>query len=228
MFVYGVIALLVGAALLTGVFGLAVRLHRRHALPYALLSVGILTGMGALIVQTVLIRGLDRGLMGVLSIGALAIGLSVGVTHEIARLFGYQYLARSTVTKPQAMMIGLGHGLVQPVYNGLVAIGMGLSMIGGGGDRPDDPASLLSGAGADALNSFLPIFMHMALGWIVLQVFLRGEIGWLFAAIFLHSVVEMMAALIGTDASWLLAAWWLLVALTSAIILARLRPPAPG
>ncbi len=226
MLAYGIITLLVGAALLGGVFALARRLHRRYALPYALLTVGIITGTGALVAQTVLIRGLDRGLLGVLSIGALALGLSEGFVHEIARLLGYQFLARGAVTKPQAMMIGLGHGLVQPLYTGMLAIGLGLSLLGYGTERPDDPAALLSGAGADALNSFLPIFVHMALSWLVLQVFLRGEIGWLFAAIFLHSVVALMAALIGPDAGWLLAAWWALAALTSTIILARLHPPA--
>lgn len=228
MFIYGVTALFVGLALLGGVIALAVRLHRHDALPYALLTVGILTGTGALGVQSVLIRGLDSGLLGVLSIGALALGLSAGFANEIARALGYHYLARGAVSRPQAMMIGLGHGLVQPVYVALVAVGMGLSMIGGGGDRPDDPAALLSGAGADALNSFLPLFLHMALSWLVLQVFLRGEIGWLFAAIFLHSLAALMAALIDPDAGWTLAAWWALMAMTGAVILVRLRPPASG
>ncbi|WP_119065352.1 hypothetical protein [Aggregatilinea lenta] len=226
MLVYGIITLLVGAALIGGVTALSVRLHRRYGLPYALLTVGIITGIGALIVQSILIRSLDQGLFGVLAINALALGLSAGIVHEVARLLGYQYLARGAVTRPQAMMIGLGHGLVQPVYTGMLALGLGLSMLGAGSSRPDDPAALLSGAGADALNSFLPVFLHMAMSWVVLQVFLRGEIGWLFAAVFLHSVTAMMATLIGPDAGWALAAWWALAALTSTIILARLHPPA--
>ncbi len=222
----GILTLLLGASLLCALAWLAATLARRARLPRALLLVGILTATGAQIVQIVLLRGAEGPLLTILPIRALALGLGAGVVQETARALGYGFLARGAVTKPQATLIGLGHGLVEPAYTGLLVLALGLSLVGAGADRPDDPAGLLSGALADVLASLLPIVMHMALSWVVLQVFLRGEIGWLFAAIFAHSLVELGAAsLAGPGAAWPLVAWRAVVALASAVVLARLRGP---
>lgn len=226
MLLVGILTLLLGAGLLGTLAWLAATLARRARLPRALLLVGIITATGARIVQIALIQGAAGPLLTILPIRALALGLSAGVIQEVARALGYGFLARGAVTKPQAALIGLGHGLVEPAYAGLLLLALGLSLVGGGAEQPDDPAGLLSGALADALASLLPIVMHMALSWVVLQVFLRGEIGWLFAAIFAHSLVELGAAsLAGAGTSWPLVAWRAVVALASVVMLARLRAP---
>ena len=227
MAVYGLLILLVGISLLGTAGALAVWLHRRFGLPYALLTVGILTFIGALMVQALLLALVDRALLSILPVGALTLGLLAGFAEETARVLGYQFLARGAVTRPQALMIGLGHGFVGTIYTGALAFGLGFSLLGYGTERPDDLGALLSGAVAEALNGTLPLAMHMALSWIVLQVFLRGQIGWLFAAIFLHAVAEIMAALLGPADAWPVAAWRGLVALASLLIILRLRPPAP-
>ncbi|HEX3050027.1 MAG TPA: hypothetical protein VHP83_05175, partial [Aggregatilineaceae bacterium] len=69
----------------------------------------------------------------------------------------------------------------------------------------------------------LPIAMHMALSWLVLQVFLRGQIYWLFLAIFFHSLVEITAVLLGPNDTWQVVIWRALVALISLLILAWVR-----
>jgi uncharacterized membrane protein YhfC len=140
-------------------------------------------------------------------------------------LLGYQYLAQSADSKPQALMIGLGHGLTETIYAGILAAGLGISLLGHGGDPPDDTLAEASGALAEAINSLLPVVMHMALSWIVLQVFLRGELSWLFVAVFLHASTEMMAVLLGPGDDWRVVAWRGVVALIGAAIITRLHAP---
>lgn len=225
MFAYGMIILALGLGLFAAVWLLASGLHRRYGLPYALLTVGMITYIGALLAQVLLLQIVDRALLSVLPVGALAIGVTAGFSQEIARAVGFQYLARSTVTRPQALMIGAGHGGTEVIYTALVAVGIGLSLIAASGDPADDPGAILSGALAEALNSVLPLVMHMALSWIVLQVFLRGQLYWLFWAIFAHATVEGTAALIGPGDSWAVVLWRALVALVSIAVIVRVTPP---
>lgn len=228
MLFYALLMLLVGLILWLSMAGLAVRFHRRWGLPYALLTVGIITYIGALLVQVLLLRVIDPALMGILPLRALALGLLAGFVEETARLLGYQYLARTSATRPQALMIGLGHGFSEPIYTGLLAAGLGLSLLGYGGDKPDDTLGAVSSALAETLNGALPVIMHLALSWMVLQVFLRGELYWLFVAIFIHASSEMMAILLGPNDQWGAVIWRVIVALVSLLILVRLRAPAPA
>ncbi len=223
MVVYGLVVLLVGVTLLSSAVALAMSLHRRWRLPYALLSVGMLTYLLALFVQAGLLR-LTRGtILGVWPIRVITLGLIIGFTEETARLFGYQYLARGVVTKRQAVFIGLGHGFTVTIYTGVLALVLGLSLLGRASS--DNLGALLSGAAAEALNSILPVLMHMALSWLVLLVFLRGELGWLFLAVFIHSTVEGTAAWIGPADSWAVVIWRAVIAGMSVILLRRLRIP---
>jgi len=225
MFAYGIIILLVGIALLGGVLFIVTALHRRFGAPYALLTVGIITYVLSLIVQIAMLQIIDRALLSILPVGALALGLTAGFSEETARLLGYQYLARGAATKAQALMIGAGHGISETVYTALVAAALGLSLMGYDTTRPDDLAALVSGALAEACNGLLPIVMHMALSWIVLQAFLRGELYWLFVAIFAHAVTEIMAALLGPSDAWIVVAWRALIAIISLVVMTRLTPP---
>lgn len=207
--------------------GLAAGLHRRFHVPYALLTVGAITYILSLLAQALVLQLVDRALLGILPIGALALGVAAGFTEETGRLLGYQFLAPGAVTRPQALMIGAGHGAIEALYTALVSVGIGGSLIGSGAERPDDLAALLGGGLAEALNGLLPLIMHLALSWIVLQVFLRGQLYWLFLAIFCHVVIEIMAALLGPGDAWAVVGWRALVALFSLAVIARLRPPNP-
>lgn len=224
MILYGIVILGIGLGTLIGVIATATGLHRRFGLPYALLTVGMITFIGAWLAQVIIVQVLDHTLFAVLP--ALFVGLIAGFTQEIARLLGFQYLARSTVTRPQALLIGIGHGAPWAAYTALLIAGVGLSLVGQTGDPPDDLGAVLRDACAGALTGLLPLVMHMALSWVVLQVFLRGEIYWLFVAFFAHAVVEIMARLLGGGEDWSVVAWRALVAVISAAVIIRVHPPA--
>jgi len=223
MFIYALLMLLLGSCLLISVVLLTRRLPRRYALPYALLTVGIITYIISLLVQVLVLRVLRSPLLSILPVGALTIGLLAGFAEELARFFGYQYLARSAETKPQALMIGLGHGFSETIYTGLLALGFGFSLLGYGTEHPDNLGVLLSGAIAEAANGLLPIVMHLALSWLVLQVFLRGQVYWLFLAIFFHSLVEITAVLLGPNDAWSVVVWRAVVAIMSLFILTQIK-----
>lgn len=223
--IYGIIMMVVGGLLSAAAAAIAVALHRRWSLPYALLTVGMLTYLGAFFVQFVLLRGVGETWLNVLAVRALLAGVLIAFSESIARLLGFLYLARTAVTRPQAMMIGLGHGLVPVLYTSLLAAGLGLSLLGYDAERPDDMLTFVSGALAEALNGLLPLALHMALSWLVLQVFIRQAWWWLFAAIFLHAVSEIAAILLGPSDAWPVVVWRAAIALIALLVLARVRPP---
>lgn len=225
MAAYGLIAVLAGGGLLAWAATLTAWLHRRYAVPYALLTVGIITYIVALGVQVLLLRGVDRALLGILPVGALMMGVLAGFSEETLRALGYQVLAPGAVTRPQALMIGAGHGLTGTIYSALIAISVGLSALSGDAAAAVAPLGLASRTLAEALNGALPVLMHMALSWLVLQAFLRGQLAWLFVAIFLHAVVEIMATLLGPNDAWIVVAWRALVALSSVAVIVRVRGP---
>lgn len=216
---------LAGFGLLAVAWSLVGWLHRDFGVPYALLTVGVITYVGALVAQALALQLIDRALLGILPVGALAFGIVAGFGEEFARFLGFQYLARSAAARPHALMIGAGHGLTEVLYTALIAFGVGLSLIADGPDTTTDVGLLVSRTLAEAANSLLPVVMHMALSWLVLQVFLRGELYWLFWAIFAHAVVEMTATLLGPADSWAVVAWRALVALVSVGVIIRLRVP---
>ncbi len=225
MAAYGLIIVLAGGGLLVWAAALPAWLHRRYTVPYPLLTVGIITYIVALGLQVTLLRGIDRALLGILPVGALTMGVLIGFSEETLRALGYQVLAPGAVTRPQALMIGAGHGLTATVYTALIAISVGLSALSGDATGDGAPLSLASRTLAEVLNGALPVIMHMALSWLVLQAFLRGELYWLFVAIFVHAVVEIMATLLGPNDAWIVVAWRALVAVGSMAAIVRVRGP---
>ena len=225
MAAYGLIVVLMGGGLLAWTAALAAWLHRRFGVPYPLLTVGIVTYIVALGIQAALLGVVDRALLGILPVGALAMGVLAGFSEETLRALGYQMLTPGAVTRPQALMIGAGHGLTGTVYTALIAISVGLSALSGNAAGEAAPLSLVSRTWAEALNGALPVLMHMALSWLVLQAFLRGELYWLFVAIFIHATVEIMATLLGPNDAWSVVAWRALVALASVAAIVRVRGP---
>ncbi len=225
MAAYGLMIVLAGGGLLVWAAMLAAWLHRRYAVPYALLTVGIITYIVALGVKVLLLRAVDRALLSILPLGALTMGVLAGFSEETLRALGYQVLAPGAVTRPQALMIGAGHGLTETIYTALIAISVGLSALSGDAAEDVAPLSLAGRTLAEALNGALPVIMHMALSWLVLQAFLRGQLYWLFVAIFIHAVVEIMATLLGPNDAWIVVAWRALVALSSVAAIVRVRGP---
>lgn len=226
MALYGLVTMITGVGLLGGAIGLVAWLHWRYGVPYALLTVGTITYLAALLVQLAAVQVLDRALLGILPVGALLLGIVAGFSEETARAFGYQWLAPGAISRPQALMIGAGHGLTPAIYTALVALNVGLSALAEGTGQGLALTSV-SRTVAEALNSLLPVLMHMALSWLVLQAFLQGQVGWVFAAIFLHAVVEISATLLGPPQSWGVVGWRGLVALGSIGLIRRVGPRLP-
>ena len=224
----GLIVILTGLLLLGSTAALVMGLHRSLGVPYALLSVGAITAIGSLIAQIAALQIIDRALLGILPVGAFVLGITAGFSEEWARFLGFQYLAPAATTRAQALMIGAGHGLVETVYTALIAISLGLSVLASNPASDQTALDDVSRASAQALNSLLPVILHMALSWLVLQTFLRSELYWVFIAIFAHAVAEIMAALLGPNDAWIVVGWRSIVALAALLLIRRLHgPPAP-
>lgn len=224
MALYGLLAMITGVGLLISALTLVVWLQRRYRVPYALLTVGTITYLAALLTQLIILRAIPGDLLSILPLGALALGVLVSFSEETARACGYQWLAPGAASRPQALMIGAGHGLVPTLYTALLALNVGLSALASPPAQPSLTLADVSRTLAEALNSLLPVIMHMALSWVVLQAFLRGELGWVFAAIFVHALVEITATLLGPPQTWSVVVWRGLVALASAALIHRIGP----
>lgn len=189
-------------------YGVAYSLKRNSQTPYTLAVVGLLTASSAFLTQTLLTFVVQGPLLDTPFFGALILALIIGFTDGIARFWGYYAVARAAVNRPQAMMIGLGHGLPLLVYQGLV-----VAVVGGAAWR--ELGILLA-----------QLILHMGVSWVVLQTFVRNEIGWVFQAVILIGLA------FGTDIyiantitrSTPLLIWWGLLALLGIGLLAGIRP----
>lgn len=184
-------------------------LHRRYDVPPVLMSVGAITFVGAFVTQTILLTLLPTGLLSIPLTSGVAVGLIVGFTEIIAIFVGFQYLAKSTVTRPQAAMIGVGHAILPIAF---VALTLTLSIIGqiGEGTLDDSAGTEII---AEPIVTLAPLAMHIAISWVVLQTFLRNEAKWLFLAVFAVALAVGTEAFIQEGAyepELILAGWWVL------------------
>ena len=186
-------------------------LYRRYGVSVVLMSVGAITFVGAFVAQTIFLSLLPVGLLSIPLAGGVAVGLTTSFTEIVAVFIGFQYLAKATTTRPQAVMIGIGHAILPTLF---VALTLTLTMIGQIGE-----GSLTDTAGAEIIAepvvNLAPLAMHASISWLVLQTFLRNEAKWLFYGIF------AIALTVGTDAfireaaydpDLILAGWWLMAA----------------
>jgi hypothetical protein len=222
-----ILRFLVGLLLVSIPAWVAWRIHYFYRIPYALLLVGIMTFTGAFITQQGFLWLIDGPLLVSPLIAALLTGLAIGLTDTLARFLGFQYLARSSVYRPQAAMIGLGHALLPMLYTGLWAIWLFLGLA----KQPLTPIEL-ERVGADAIAEFAitlaPLAMHMALSWMVLQTFLRNEIKWLLVALVFQSTMIGTAEFIArasTEPLVVSGIWWVVAASLSIVLFRRIDPP---
>ncbi|MCI0709646.1 MAG: hypothetical protein L0154_05720 [Chloroflexi bacterium] len=199
-------------------------LYRRYGVPVALMSVGAITFVGAFIAQTILLTLLPAGLLSVPLVGGVAVGLIAGFTEIVTVSIGFQYLAKSTVTRPQGVMIGVGHALLPMLF---VALTLTLTMLGqisegSIGDSAD--AEII----AEPIVNLAPLAMHVSVSWLVLQTFLRNEAKWLF-----YGIVAV-ALTVGTEAfireaayepELILVGWWIVAAVGFMFILSVVNDP---
>lgn len=193
-------------------------LYRRYSVPVVLMSVGAITFVGAFIAQTIFLSLLPAGLLSVPLTGGVAVGLIVGFTEIFAIFIGFQYLAKSTATRPQAVMIGVGHAILPMLF---VALTLSLTMLGqisegSIGDSAD--AEII----AEPIVNLAPLAMHVSISWLILQTFLRNEAKWLFYGIFAVALTVGTEAFIREAAyepELIVAGWWMMAAVGFLFIL---------
>ncbi|MBI5929121.1 MAG: hypothetical protein HY862_07425 [Chloroflexi bacterium] len=220
---------LIFIALIFGLpFTLIQILHRRYKVGYPLLVVGGMTFSLSLFIRTALLWVLQNGpFLNSPLIGSTIIGLVISFTDIGARAFGYARLARSTVYRPQAMLIGIGHALPELSFVGLWVIWVVLGLAKQGA-APVDLSEVGGNAFGEMISTLAPLGLHITLSWMVLQTFLRNEASWIFQAILWCAMVigtEELLVRGSTQPEILTGLWWGLVTVINLVIFWRIKPP---
>ncbi|MCI0397840.1 MAG: YhfC family glutamic-type intramembrane protease [Chloroflexi bacterium] len=235
---------------------LAVGLRRRYRVPWLLFCVGVLTFVGAQLVHIplnallgrlgVLPEGLSDG--GRLVQAALVLGLTAGLTEELARAVGY-WLLRSARRSEDGIMLGLGHGGIEAMVLGGVLVAAQVSSLAS--LRGTDLQTLELPAGqlvllqqqmellfsspwlalAPVLERLLALALQVSLSLIVLQAFTRRNWLYLVAAILYHAAVDAIAVYAAQrlDNVWLVEGLLAVIILPAVLWAWRQRPrPAAG
>lgn len=209
-------------------FALIQVLRHRYGIGYPLLAVGGITFSLSLFIRTALLWVLQNvALLNSPLIGATIVGLVFGFTDIGARVFGFARLARSTVHRPQAVMIGIGHALPELGFVGLWVIWVVLGLAKQGAS-PVDLSEIGAGAVGEIISTLAPLGLHITLSWMVLQTFLRNEAAWIFQAILWCAIAIGTESLLvrgSTEPEILAGGWWLLITLLNLVILWRTKPP---
>lgn len=141
---------------------------------------------------------------------AIALGLSAGIFEEVARYLAYRYWAKDARTWAKGMMLGAGHGGIEAILLGFLALVNVLFLFAFRADRlltvvPAEQMPLLKSqldlifsvnwydTILGAIERTFTMAIHLALSILVLQQFLRGQRRWLFLAIFYHALVDALA-----------------------------------
>jgi ABC-2 type transport system permease protein len=195
---------------------LAILLRRHRHVPWLYFCVGLLTFLGAQAVHIPLNKLLSEiGLLPAepsgsdLYITALILGLTAGLTEELARTAGYAIVRRAR-HYDDGIMMGLGHGGIEAMFVGvLVAASFSsLWLIQNGGlpttELSADQLSTLeqqlasvSGSPTAAMfpliERLIALFLQVSLSIMVLMAFVRRNWLYVAAAIVVHAVVDFMA-----------------------------------
>ncbi len=203
-------------------------LRRLRRVPWLLFCVGVLTFLGAQVIHLPLNRLLsDAGLLaedpasGSLLATALILGLTAGLTEELARAAGYAIVKRARRYE-DGIMMGLGHGGIEAMIIGvLVAAGASSLWLAREGVLPPieltAEQSAVLGQQLTLLNSsptvaFVPLverlialILHVSLSIMVLMAFARRNWIYVGAAIVVHAAVDFLAvvATAQLESTWL-------------------------
>jgi uncharacterized membrane protein YhfC len=196
-------------------------LVRRLRLPWGLFGAGGLTFLASQVVhlpfnrwvlQPFLMRfgvGPESGPAGLLVV-ALLLGLSAGVCEEGARYLAYRFALRRARDWSQGVLFGAGHGGLEAVLLGMLAlVGLIQAIAYRGADLggllpPDQVAAAQAQLAAywgspwyfallGALERASALCIQITLAVLVLQVFVRRQPGWLAIAIGWHALVDAVA-----------------------------------
>lgn len=233
---------------------LAILLRRHYTVPWLYFVVGILTFVGAQIVHLPLNKLLAN--LGILPEGAqqgwqlvqtaLVLGLTAGLTEELARAGGYA-IVRKARRVEDGIMMGLGHGgLEAMIVASLTAAGVGsLWFMKGLESLPSsltaEQMSILEQqlaqisatplvALAPLVERVIAITLHVSLSVIVLLAFQKRNWLYVLVAILYHTAADAIAvvAVQSLDNAWLIEGLLALAAVPGALVLWRVRPVSSG
>jgi uncharacterized membrane protein YhfC len=173
---------------------------------------------------------------------AVALGLSAGVFEEVARYEVLRWWQRDLRGWSQGLMFGAGHGGVEAVLLGLLALYAFLQAVAYRGVDLTGvvPPEALQAAQAQleaywslpwyasllgALERTFTLAFHIAAALLVLQTFTRGGMVWLLAAVLWHTFTDAVAVYVA--ANWGVYAAegsLLIIAGLSLVMIWRLRP----
>jgi ABC-2 type transport system permease protein len=197
--------------------GAAVFWRRRFRVPWLYFCIGIVTFLGAQAVHLPLNELLNR--IGLLPEGAAAgsqliqsaviLGLTAGLTEELARTVGYAIVKRARRLE-DGILFGLGHGGIEAMIFGgvfLAASAGALWFVQQGGSLPGASAEQLAilyeqldlitqspllGL-VSVIERILAMTLHVVLSIMVLQAFTRRQWLYVAVAIFYHAAVDAIA-----------------------------------
>lgn len=210
--------------------GAAVLWRQRFRVPWLYFCIGILTFLGAQAVHiplnelleriNVLPEGVTEG--GRLIQAAIVLGLTAGLTEELARTVGYLIVKKARRVE-DGIFFGLGHGGIEAMVFGgvfLAASAGVLWFVQQGGSLPGASAEQLSAlneqldlitqspllAVVSVIERALAMTLHVVLSVMVLQAFTRRQGLYVVAAILYHAVVDAAAvyAAIRIESIWLI------------------------
>ncbi len=230
--------MIIGTIVITVLFviflpiGLAIALRRRFSVPWWYFMVGIFTFIGAQVVHLPLNHLLSQ--MGILPEGArsggelilmaMILGLTAGVTEELARAVGFG-LAKQARRFEDGVMMGLGHGGIEAMILGvlIIASAVSLNLLRESGSLPSDltPEQKLAVerqlelfastpflALAPVVERIIALILQVSLSIVVLQAFIRRNWLYVLIAILIHAGFDFVAvyASVQLENIWLIEA----------------------
>jgi uncharacterized membrane protein YhfC len=140
----------------------------------------------------------------------VVLGLTAGLSEELARYAVYRWWIRDARTWAQALMFGAGHGGIEAILVGLSVAATYVAFIvlqtpGGLSQVPPEQQPLVAEQLAaywsqpwpmtllGAVERVWALCLHLSCAVMVLQVFRRGSLLWLVAAILWHAASNAVA-----------------------------------
>ena len=233
---------------------LAIVLRRRSRVPWQYFCVGVLTFIGAQLIHLPLNRLLealgilpDEAVTGVALVQTAAIlGLTAGLTEELARTAGYA-LVKKARRFQDGVMMGLGHGGIEAMLIAVVLAASISSLIFFSESNeasieliPEQAAalekqiSLLADSPlltlAPLVERIIALALQVSLSVIVLQAFVKRNWLYVLAAIIIHATFDFIAVYASAkiDNIWILEAILALLTLPLVRWTWRQRPDTAG
>jgi uncharacterized membrane protein YhfC len=148
-----------------------------------------------------------------LAIAGLCFGLSAGVFEETARYLVYRWRLTQNRTWEEGLMFGAGHGGIEAIIFGLLALWGFLQLVTFRDLSPETLTAVLSPEKAELIQSYLvtywsapwyynllgaveraaAISIHLSATLLILQAYIRKNIGWYILAVLWHTLVDAFA-----------------------------------